>query len=292
MISFKYIQMKYKTKYFNQLKHNEGILKMFKVYFLIFVIRVVLFITAFILLITGNKTSLDFCNEFGLSKGITYINVLWLLLILEMLHRFFPHKFISLGCQKQFRKNYKPVDKYVSNMEFSKIIKSQNRRASKILVLWIIVNSAIGILYYKDIIDKNILLLISLFYFVGDLICVLFFCPFQWLFMKNRCCVTCRIFNWDAIMAYTPLIFVKSFFSWSLVIVALLLLICWEYTYRAHPERFIEITNENLKCSNCSNNNMCKIRKKTNYFLNSVFNNVFSNKHKNKHKGDGSNIAQ
>ena len=246
---------------------------MFKVYLLRFSARIVIFITALILFII-DRNNLNFEVKFGLSKGLTFINILWLILMAEMLQRFFPNKFFNMGCQKQFKINYKASAKPISNENLSKTIKLQNRRALNVLLLWVIANSVIGALYYKNIIDKNILLLISLFYFVGDLICVLFFCPFQWLIMKNRCCVTCRIFNWDAIMAYTPMIFVKSFFSWSLVLVALIILIRWEYTYHAYPERFIEHTNMNLKCNNCSNNDMCEVRKKTNSFLNNIFSNI------------------
>ena len=66
-------------------------------------------------------------------------------------------------------------------------------------------------------------MLISLFYAVCDRICVLFFCPFQVWIMKNRCCVHCRIYRWDYVMMFTPLLFVPGPYSWSLLGLALIL---------------------------------------------------------------------
>ena len=40
-----------------------------------------------------------------------------------------------------------------------------------------------------------------IYYFV---ICILFYCPFQMWFLKNRCCVNCRIYNWDYAFLFTP----------------------------------------------------------------------------------------
>ena len=97
----------------------------------------------------------------------------------------------------------------------------------------------------------DILLLISLGYSVCDLICILFFCPFQTWFLKNRCCCTCRIYNWDFAMMFTPLIFVRTLFAQSLVFLSLILLVRWEYVLHRHPEYFSEKTNVSLSCANC-----------------------------------------
>ena len=120
-----------------------------------------------------------------------------------------------------------------------------------VAVAWIGLNAIIGLLYYVHIIDREILLLISLAYSVCDMICILFFCPFQTWFMKNKCCTTCRIYNWDYAMMFTPMVFIPSLFSWSLLLFALLLLLRWEVSFRRHPERFLEETNCSLDCANC-----------------------------------------
>jgi hypothetical protein len=84
------------------------------------------------------------------------------------------------------------------------------------------------------------------------MICILFFCPFQTWFLKNKCCSTCRIYNWDYAMMFTPLFFVRRAYAWSLLALSVLLLVRWEITFYRHPERFSENTNEYLECRNCT----------------------------------------
>ena len=83
-------------------------------------------------------------------------------------------------------------------------------------------------------------------------ICILFFCPFQTWFMKNKCCGSCRIYNWDYAMMFTPLFFVRENYAWSLLVLSSALLVRWEVTFYLHPERFSENTNEYLMCRNCT----------------------------------------
>ncbi|MCC8357928.1 MAG: hypothetical protein LJU34_08915, partial [Oscillospiraceae bacterium] len=103
-------------------------------------------------------------------------------------------------------------------------------------------------------------------YSVCDMICILFFCPFQTWFMKNKCCGSCRIYNWDYAMMFTPLMFIKSVYTWTLCAMALALLIRWELTFYRHPERFYEATNQSLKCANC-HEKLCQHKKQLRRFL-------------------------
>ena len=52
-------------------------------------------------------------------------------------------------------------------------------------------------------------------------------------------------------MMFTPLIFVKTLFAQSLVILSLALLIRWEYVVHRQPEYFSEKTNSSLSCREC-----------------------------------------
>ncbi len=174
---------------------------------------------------------------------------IWIVFMVEMLMKYFPLEFESMGCQKQFACNYIPAEN--SDEISEKELRRYDRSALYILLLWILLNGTVAVFYFAGIIDRGILVLISLLYSVSDMICILFFCPFQTLFMKNKCCISCRIYTWDYIMMFTPLFLIKSFFTWSLCITALGLMLRWEYVYRKHPERFSEKTNENLLCSNC-----------------------------------------
>ena len=70
--------------------------------------------------------------------------------------------------------------------------------------------------------------------------------------MKNKCCSTCRIYNWDYAMMFTPLFFVRKTYTWSLLVLSVALLVRWEITFFLHPERFSEKTNDYLQCRNCT----------------------------------------
>ncbi len=169
----------------------------------------------------------------------------WLLLMLEMVLRLFPSRTESMGCQRQFAQNYKPTGHDPVKP------RNQTRATIGIVIAWVALNGAFGVLFFTHIIDSGILLLISLAYSVCDMICILLFCPFQVWFLKNKCCTTCRIYNWDFAMMFTPLIFIPHLYTWSLLAMSLVLLIRWELTYRRHPERFYECSNSSLSCANC-----------------------------------------
>ena len=177
--------------------------------------------------------------------SVSVLVIAWLLLMTEMILRFFPSRTESMGCQRQFAKNYYPTGLPPLKP------KNQNRAVLGVVLAWVILNGGIGALYFTHIIDSGILMLISLAYSVCDMICILLFCPFQVLFLKNKCCTTCRIYNWDFAMMFTPLIFIPHLYTWSLLAVALALLLRWEIAYQRHPERFYETSNNNLHCANC-----------------------------------------
>jgi hypothetical protein len=176
-----------------------------------------------------------------------------------MVLKFFPQPVMSMGCRKQFKSNYAPSGKNPSVSEIAAWMKGENAAAKRVFTVWLGINTLVAGFYWAGFYGEPEMLLLSLLYYVFDLICIVIYCPFQALIMKNRCCVTCRIFNWDSIMMFTPLIFVRSLFSWSLVAIALILLIHWEVTYRKHPERFMEESNANLNCAHC-NDRLCKVK--------------------------------
>lgn len=111
-----------------------------------------------------------------------------------------------------------------------------------------------------NLLNERIALLWSLMYFVSDMICVVFWCPLQLLLMHNRCCTTCQIFDWDAIMVATPLLFVGGWFGGLLLLLALVILVRWELAALRHPERFDERTNARLTCAQCTDQ-LCYLRK-------------------------------
>lgn len=225
-------------------------------------------------------------TQFGWSAGISLINIMWILIFLRMVQKFFPQAVTSIGSRKQFKELFHlpPVIKFLGKdlaalsddvlstdffkgSENYKMLLEEKRELNKgallVLIAWAVLNLLIGALYLKGVMNMGMLVLISMFYFLSDMICVLIYCPFQELFMKNRCCVTCRIFNWDSMMICTPLLFIPSWFSLTLCSLALFLLVRWEIVFNRHPERFSEKFNLNLRCVRCKEK-LCRMKEPAN----------------------------
>ena len=204
------------------------------------VLLILLLIRYVIYRIYDGSAVLDF-----LEKRPVIISIIFVIFTVEMICRFFPSRIESPGCQKQFARNY------IKSGE-TQIAIQDNNSTVLVLLVWIGFNGIFGALYMAGIFDDGIMLLISCAYSVCDMICILFFCPFQTWFLKNKCCSACRIYNWDYAMMFTPLFFVMKPYTWGLLALSVALLIRWEITFYKHPERFSEKTNEYLRCQNCT----------------------------------------
>ena len=180
-----------------------------------------------------------------LEKDPAILVIICAVFIVEMLLRFFPSSLESPGSQKQFEQNY--IKSGETNISIQ-----ENNATVLVALVWIVFNGIFGALYMMEILDEGIMLLLCCAYSVCDMICILFFCPFQTLFLKNKCCGTCRIYNWDYAMMFTPLFFVEKTYTWSLLLLSVALLARWEITFYRHPERFSPVTNEYLRCANCT----------------------------------------
>jgi hypothetical protein len=173
------------------------------------------------------------------------IVLIWIIFTVEMMQRFIPSPTESPGCQKQFARNY-------IKSGSTDIAIQENNASVLVALVWVLFNGIFGALYMAEILDDGIMILLCCAYSVCDVICILFFCPFQTWFLKNKCCCTCRIYNWDYAMMFTPLFFISKTYTWSLLALSIVLLARWEITFFLHPERFSENTNGYLGCSNCS----------------------------------------
>ena len=221
-----------------------------KKYFIRFFVRIVIFIGCFIL--SFYPEHFDILDGMNFFKEFHVLQLLWLVWMFDMLLQIIPIKnTVALGSQKLFANRFQPIFEKINVQNLKKHIFSVTRSAYKVFILWVLLIVVIGVLYYLGIINKIWLFMISVFFYVCDLICVLIWCPFR-LLMKNKCCTTCRIFNWDHLMMFSPLIFVGGFFSLSLVAMALLVWLVWELCVIIYPERFCEMTNAALKCVNCT----------------------------------------
>lgn len=192
---------------------------------------------------------LDGLNFFS---SVSPFHLLWAIWVLDMILQIIPIKNnIPLGSQKLFANRFRPIKEKINYESLRSYIVTTTRSAYKVFILWCILIAVIGTLYFSGVVNKTGLFMISVVFYVCDLICVLIWCPFR-LLMKTRCCTTCRIFNWDHLMMFSPLIFMGGFFATSLVVLAILVWLVWEKCVMMHPERFWEKSNAALKCSACT----------------------------------------
>ena len=195
---------------------------------------------------------------FGIASGLEFfkqlspLHILWVVWMIDMICQLVPIKDrVPLGSQKLFKQRFKPILEKFSATALREYIVSTTKAAYKVFILWCALLLVLGALYWFGVINDMILVMISVAFYVCDLICVLIWCPFR-LMMKNRCCTTCRIFNWDHLMMFSPLMFIKGFFTQSLFIVSLIVWLVWELSVMMYPERFWEYSNAALKCANCT----------------------------------------
>ena len=197
-------------------------------------------------------------QQFDVLHGLNFftrpslLHLLWIIWAADMFLQIVPIKNkVPLGSQKLFANRFKPIREKINHEALRSYILTTTKAAYKVLLFWCALILLIGILYWCGVIGKTALFLVSVCFYVCDLICVLIWCPFR-LLMNTRCCTTCRIFNWDHLMMFSPLIFMGGFFAVSLVLMALLAWLIWELCIMMYPERFWEHSNVSLKCSECT----------------------------------------
>ena len=221
-----------------------------KRYFMRLFIRIVIFVICLIMCFKPDFYNIiDGMNFFD---GFHVLHILWIIWVIDMILQIIPIKNkLALGSQKLFAKRFQSNSKKINYKVLKDYVKKTTASAYKVFIIWVLLIAVIGILYYFNIINKIWLFMISVFFYVCDLVCVLIWCPFR-LIMKNKCCTTCRIFNWNHLMMFSPLIFCGGFYSISLVVIAVLAWGIWELCILFYPERFSEMTNVSLRCSNCT----------------------------------------
>lgn len=224
-------------------KLSEYLSHFFIYHYLKLAFRVLLFVSALVLYIVNRVEGSEL--PFGeIGAHPVFWAFWWICLAAGMILRLFPSKLETIGCQKQLKRNYVPISDEKPSL-------TSWHATFTLTVCWIALNLVFGVLYFTDVFDAGILMLISFAYGICDIVCILFFCPIRDWFLKNKCCADCRIYNWDYAMMFTPFIFIPHPYTWSLLGMSLVLLIVWEIMYKLHPERFAKNTNGSLACQNC-----------------------------------------
>ena len=233
--------------------------RMFIAYFLRWLFRVAVFLSVLAVDIFRPDLMTMF-TEFRLVGPVTLVTVLWALLILKMVIHMLPGPRQTMGMRKSLSETYREPEESFDRLELLEYVQHMNVKAWQVMLVWLIFNSIFGLLYLLGILDAKELILLSIFYYACDTTCMIMFCPFQSFIMKNHCCVSCRIFDWGWFMMFTPLLFIRGFFSWSLFFMSCIVLIRWEVIYARHPERFWRGSNTAIRCENCQDR-ICRIKK-------------------------------
>ena len=220
-------------------------------------------ITRIIILLITIGIYVFYPDSFIVAKDLNFIkqfsplHILWFIWMLDMILQLCrAPKYWPLGSQKFFAHRYLPSIKKIDKKLIKEYMKKLTQGSTTVAIVWIIFISIIDILYLNKIFPYQILIIISTIFYVCDIICVVFWCPFKEFFMHNKCCTTCRIFNWDHAMMFSPLIVLPGIWTYSLILMSLIVLIVWEITCAIYPERFLEKTNCALRCQNC-NDRLC-----------------------------------
>jgi len=230
---------------------KEPMSKIRKAYILRLIGRCIVFICC-ILLYIFRPQEMTLLAGFAFFDRFSVLHLLWVIWVIDMIYQLVPvREHIPLGSQKLFALRFKPMLEKINYSALRSYVISTTKSAYKVFIIWVALLVVLGLLYHNGVIGNTVLFMISVLFYVCDLICVLIWCPFR-LIMKNRCCTTCRIFNWDHLMMFTPMMFIDGFYARSLLIMALVVWLVWELCVMMYPERFWEQTNVALRCSECT----------------------------------------
>ena len=233
--------------------------KMMNLYLLKLLLRITIFVSILGFYLYDKEKLVELALQ-PLYLGINSMHILWFFFMIMMIKHIFPKEPYTMALLKREEHKYIEVEGY-SRVDVLEFVQDQNQKAWKVMLVWLIGNGIVGLIYSFGWIGKPELFLLTVFYFLCDYICILFYCPFQSHIMKNKCCVNCRIYDWGHFMMFTPMIMIQSFYTWSLFFMACIVLIHWEIVYSKHPERFYYGSNKRLQCATCKDKT-CQIKRK------------------------------
>ena len=152
---------------------------------------------------------------------------------------------------KMQKRTYKAVEGYNED-KLKDQIKHNNIMSLVIFLLYFGMIALIGVSFiYFEWFTRPYLYLVFFALNFADYFCIMLWCPFRNWFLKNSCCNTCRISNWDRIMKFSILIFIPNIYTITIFVIGVLIFFYWEYQHLTHPERFYRISNKTLWCTNC-----------------------------------------
>ncbi len=214
-----------------------------------FIFRTIVFLT-FLFFYVYDLELLTSITSYSLGFFKVY-HVIWLFLMLEMSQVLLPvlNNHISTG--KIFARHYKKTKAPYDKKALQNYINKYNIRAVWAALFWLALLLFIGIFLYTGKLEVWSIHLIVVFFYFADEFCINIWCPFGAWIVRSKCCNACRIYNWNFFLIYSPYIFICSFWTYSLLLMSLIILLQWEYLHYKNPQRISEISNANLQCSEC-----------------------------------------
>lgn len=232
-------------------KEIKGLSVMLRKYRLRLAFRV-LTAAATVRVLLADRAAFQALTGWGFWQRPSPLHLLWLIWIGDLVLQLVPtRQVMALGSQKQFGRWYRPASGWDA-AALAAYVRERDRGARRVLLAWTLLTAALGLLRAAGVFGPEELFLTAVCFYVCDLICVVVWCPFRVFLMGNRCCTTCRIFNWDHLMMFTPFLFLPGFYGWTLLALSAAVVVVWEALWHNHPERFWEGSNQALRCAACT----------------------------------------
>ncbi|MBR5815754.1 MAG: hypothetical protein IKY77_06135, partial [Methanocorpusculaceae archaeon] len=152
-----------------------------KIYLAKFAVRISIVLIFLVLYLTNREGIAEMMMQ-PFSHGITFVLVIWFIFMGIMISHLIPNRRLSMAWKKSRESEFHPVENY-DKAELAQFIRKQNIAALLIMLVWLAFNAIFGILYLKGILIPSDLLMLTVFFFLCDYICILLFCPFQTFFM-------------------------------------------------------------------------------------------------------------
>ena len=93
----------------------------------------------------------DILEGFSFFHKFSWLHVLWGIWMLDMLFQLIPVKHIALGSHKVFKLRFRPVLERINLEGLKHYILTTTRSAYKVMILWIALISALGVLWHLHI---------------------------------------------------------------------------------------------------------------------------------------------
>lgn len=250
----------------------EKTIKLYKRYWVKFGLRILVLI-AMVWIVLFHPEELKVLEGMNFFRHFSVLHIVWALWAWYMLEKLLPlNNQKPKGCMKYRNAEFQPTKAYAEWLAegapkektsgFWQAYRAEKKRYARgawlVFGAWLLVAVGIVLLRRFCLIGNRELFIASCLFYVGDMVCILIWCPFRDVMMKNRCCTQCRIYNWDTMMLILPIVFVKGFFSYSLFAGAMVVVTIWEGSHLVHPERFYPISNVCLQCGNCKGELGCR----------------------------------